>query len=223
MIKQKKRVIAICLLGLSSITLSGCGNQPIKTASNDDVVIKEMAQQIKLANLRQQQVARKPIARKVVRKQPQQRKQGAQRPRQVTSAQRAIWVAQKQLRIPYLWGGTSPKTGFDCSGLVQYSYKKNNIRLPRTAAQQYAATKPVHPKAAKSGDLVFFRNTGKRRGITHVGLYLGNGKFIHAPRKGKTVEIAKVSHKYWGKHIAGYRRVTTTAYNFLKDMKKARS
>ncbi|MGV6808393.1 MAG: C40 family peptidase [bacterium] len=222
MIKKKKQIIAVCLLGLSSLTLSGCGNQPIKKAANDDAEIKKMAHQLKLAHLRQQQAAKKPVVRTVVKKQPQ-RAQRVQRPRQVTSAQRAVWVAQKQLRIPYLWGGTSPKTGFDCSGLVQYSYKKNNIRLPRTAAQQYAATKPVHPKSAKSGDLVFFRNTGKRKGITHVGLYLGNGKFIHAPRKGKTVEITKVNHKYWGKHIAGYRRVTTTAYNFLKDMKKARS
>jgi cell wall-associated NlpC family hydrolase len=201
MSSHHKQIVGICVLSISSLFLTGCGSTPeVKEASAND-----KAYQIKLAQ----------------QKKAQQLKAQKAKIRSVTPAQRAVWIAQKQLNIPYLWGGTSPTKGFDCSGLVQYSYKKNNVKLPRTAAQQYVATKPVHPKAAQSGDLVFFKNTGKRKGITHVGLYLGNGKFIHAPRKGKTVEITKVNHKYWGKHIAGFRRVA--ANTALSALTKAAS
>lgn len=206
MIANHKQAIAACLIGFTSLALTGCGSAPEakKTSTAEDAAYK-----IKLAE--QQALQKKQAQLRLI----QQRKVQQAQAKKVTTAQRAVWIAQKQLKIPYLWGGTSPEKGFDCSGLVQYSYKKNNIKLPRTAAQQYAATKPVNAQAAKSGDLVFFRNTGKRRGITHVGLYLGNGRFIHAPRKGKTVEITPVTHKYWSKHIAGFRRVAANTNNVL--------
>jgi cell wall-associated NlpC family hydrolase len=204
MSSSRKQIVGICVLSISALLMTGCGSTPEvkKTSAESNAYQIKLAQQKKAQQLKLQKARQQAKIRKV------------------TPAQRAVWIAQKQLNIPYLWGGTSPTKGFDCSGLVQYSYKKNNVKLPRTAAQQYAATKPVHPTAAKSGDLVFFKNTGKRRGITHVGLYLGNGKFIHAPRKGKTVEITKVDHRYWGKHIAGFRRV---AANTLGSLTKTAS
>lgn len=187
------RTIGISVIGLSSLLLTGCGSSlPTKNVAAQSQVHK--VQKIKHVSKPRVVPLRKASAKKV---------------KKVTTSDRAAWVAQKQLNIPYVWGGTTPK-GFDCSGLVQYSYKVNKLKLPRTASQQYASTKRIPTHQAKSGDLVFFRNTGKRKGITHVGIYLGNGKFIHAPRKGKTVEITKVDNKFWNKHLAGFGRVSSS-------------
>ncbi len=109
-------------------------------------------------------------------------------------------IAKTQLGKPYRYGGRSPKTGFDCSGLVQYSYKMAGISVPRTTRQLYNAARPIKRKHLKAGDLVFFRiNRGK---ISHVGLYLGNSKFIHAPSSGKQVNIASLNNRYWRKHFS---------------------
>ena len=109
-------------------------------------------------------------------------------------------IAKKQLGKPYRYGGRSPKTGFDCSGLVQYSYKMAGILVPRTTQQLYNAARPVKRKHLQAGDLVFFRiDRGK---ISHVGLYIGNSKFIHAPSSGKQVNIASLNNHYWRKHFS---------------------
>lgn len=97
----------------------------------------------------------------------------------------AIDYAKEQLGVKYVYGGEDPGVEFDCSGLVQYSYGKAGIKLPRTAAQQQKATSTVSAKNAKPGDLVFF---GKP--ATHVGIYLGNGEFLEAPHPGSVVKIA---------------------------------
>ena len=190
------KATGIGIIGLSSLFLTGCGSTLQTKATSINVSPKPKTHKIQKINhivvKKQQQI--------------QFKKASANRVRKVTATERAAWVAQKQLNIPYVWGGTTPK-GFDCSGLVQYSYKVNKLKLPRTASQQYASTKRIPTHQAKSGDLVFFRNTGKRRGITHVGIYLGNGRFVHAPRKGKTVEITKVGDKFWNKHLAGFGRL----------------
>ena len=106
-----------------------------------------------------------------------------------------IQVAKSQLGKPYRYGGLSPKTGFDCSGLINYSYKKVGLSIPRTTTQLYRASKPVKKRHLKAGDLVFFRINRKK--ISHVGLYLGNNRFIHAPSSGKRVNIANLGDKYW--------------------------
>ena len=106
-----------------------------------------------------------------------------------------IQVAKSQLGKPYRYGGLSPKTGFDCSGLINYSYKKVGLSVPRTTSQLYRASKPVKKRHLKAGDLVFFRINRKK--VSHVGLYLGNNKFIHSPSSGKRVNIASLSDKYW--------------------------
>jgi cell wall-associated NlpC family hydrolase len=107
----------------------------------------------------------------------------------------------------YVWGGTSPK-GFDCSGYVQYLYKKHNINLPRTAWAQSKKGEPVDLHNLQKGDLLFFL-TDKKRGIpvTHVGIYIGNGKFIHAASRKKGIIISPIDHGYYAKKFVSARRV----------------
>jgi len=107
----------------------------------------------------------------------------------------------------YVWGGTSPE-GFDCSGYVQYLYKKHNINLPRTAYAQSKKGAPVNRNSLQKGDLLFFL-TDKKRGIpvTHVGIYLGNGKFIHAASKKKGIIISPLYHGYYAEKFISAKRV----------------
>lgn len=116
-----------------------------------------------------------------------------------------------QLGKPYHWGGTSPMTGFDCSGLVYYAYKDLvNFRIPRTANEMYHLedAAAVNPGQLESGDLVFFRIQG-RGAADHVGVYVGNGKFIQSPRSGRDIQITSLNEDYWQRHYVGARRVMT--------------
>ncbi|MCC3701417.1 C40 family peptidase [Rouxiella badensis] len=116
-----------------------------------------------------------------------------------------------QVGKPYRWGGTSPNTGFDCSGLVYYAYKDlMRIKMPRTANEMYHLrdAAPVPRGELESGDLVFFRIT-KRGAADHVGVYLGNGKFIQSPRSGEDIKISYLADNYWQDHYVGARRVMT--------------
>ncbi len=121
-----------------------------------------------------------------------------------------VALAYQQLGMPYVWGGASPQTSFDCSGLVQWVYGQVGVRLPRTAQQQYNATDHVADADLSVGDLVFFRNTYYSPGepITHVGIYVGNGRMINAPTTGDIVrEMPIFSDPYWSAHYAGAGRV----------------
>jgi cell wall-associated NlpC family hydrolase len=121
--------------------------------------------------------------------------------------QHAAIIAKKQLKVRYRWGGASPKKGFDCSGLIQYSFKKANISLPRTAASQYEKTKRIPLAQMQTGDLIFFHTPRRKHvRVNHVGIYLGKDQFIHAPRRGKTVTIATLN-KYWKRKIVGAGRI----------------
>ena len=102
---------------------------------------------------------------------------------------RAVKVAASQAGVKYRMGGTTPRAGFDCSGLTQYAYGKAGKRLPRTAQQQYAAAVRIARKTARPGDLVFFAS-GNR--VSHVAIYAGNGYIWHAPKPGKRVAKAKI-------------------------------
>ncbi len=104
---------------------------------------------------------------------------------------------------PYRWGGSSTATGFDCSGMIQFVYKNAlNVSLPRTARDMAAASRKIPDNQLKAGDLVFF-NTGGSSQYSHVGLYIGNGEFIHAPSSGKTIKTEKLSSPYYAKHYLG--------------------
>jgi len=143
-----------------------------------------------------------PVKRHVAAKTPVIAKQNTRRTPQIN----AVLAAKKQINKKYRWGGTNPHTGFDCSGLMQYAYKASRVYLPRTAAAQYRHTKRVSMKSLKVGDLIFFHTRRTRSRVNHVGIYLGGGKFIHAPRPGKLVSIADLN-SYWRRKAVGAGRV----------------
>jgi cell wall-associated NlpC family hydrolase len=107
---------------------------------------------------------------------------------------RAVQIANHLTGIPYVWGGASPRSGFDCSGLVQYVYRKIGVSLPHYTVSLYGHGRSVARSRLRPGDLVFFS------GLGHVGIYAGHGKYIHAPRRGTTVRWATLaSHRgYYG-------------------------
>ena len=110
------------------------------------------------------------------------------------------------LGVPYKWGGTDADTGFDCSGFVVSVYQQTiGLLLPRKAEQQAAATQKIEKTDLQPGDLVFFNTM--RRAFSHVGIYVGNGKFIHAPRAGAEVRVESMGGSYWQHRFDGARRV----------------
>ncbi len=111
-----------------------------------------------------------------------------------------VETAKRYLGVPYRYGGETPD-GFDCSGFVMYVYDRNGLRLPRATVEQYRAGRQVSRRATRPGDLVFFAIHGGR--ISHVGIYAGNGRFIHAPSSGKRVSYARLDNSYWEKRYAG--------------------
>lgn len=104
-----------------------------------------------------------------------------------------VFTAMQMVGIPYRWGGATPE-GFDCSGLVQYTYAHAGLKLPRTAAEQLAAARPISLDQAVPGDLLFFQDGGR---TSHVAIYLGGGRFIHAPRSGQQVSLDSFGNDYW--------------------------
>lgn len=113
--------------------------------------------------------------------------------------------AYKYIGIKYKYGGTTTK-GFDCSGYVQYVFKKLGLKLSRTTSTQYREGTSVSKKNLQPGDLVFFNTTG--RGVSHVGIYLGSNKFIHSGVS-RGVQVAGLNDSYWGPRYLGARRVAT--------------
>ena len=112
------------------------------------------------------------------------------------------------LGVPYKRGGNTAEAGFDCSGFVVSVYKQSiGLLLPRKAEQQAAATQHIDKTDLQPGDLVFFNTM--RRAFSHVGIYVGNGKFIHAPKPGAEVRIESMGGSYWLQRFDGARRVAT--------------
>jgi cell wall-associated NlpC family hydrolase len=118
----------------------------------------------------------------------------------------AVAAAKTELGTPYQWGGSSPQTGFDCSGLVQWAYAKVGIQIPRTSEQQILASNghPVDRRHLIPGDLVFFRDSGGD--VHHVGISLGGDKFVNAPHTGDVVKVASLDEPYYAQQFAGGRR-----------------
>ncbi len=120
-----------------------------------------------------------------------------------------VEIARSQIGKPYVWGGASPSTSFDCSGLVQWAYRQIDIVLPRTAQQQFNATARLASDQLQPGDLVFFARTNPSsvEFITHVGIYAGSGQMVNAPTEGDVVREISVFTGFWGAHYAGAGRV----------------
>src|SRR5690606_26993730 len=123
-------------------------------------------------------------------------------------------TALSVLGIKYLYGGDTPDTGFDCSGLVTYAAEKSlGLKLPRTSADQAKLGQSIKRDELKTGDLVFFNTRGRR--FSHVGIYLGDRKFVHAPRTGSVVRIESMDVSYWQKRYNGARRLAVNTTQAL--------
>jgi cell wall-associated NlpC family hydrolase len=110
-----------------------------------------------------------------------------------------VGIALRYLGVPYVWGGASP-SGFDCSGLTMYAYAQVGVYLPHNAAMQYGMGHPVAQSQLEPGDLVFFN------GLSHVGMYIGGGRFVHAPHTGDVVKISSLSESWYASTYVGARR-----------------
>jgi cell wall-associated NlpC family hydrolase len=113
-------------------------------------------------------------------------------------------TAESFIGLPYQWGGSSPEEGFDCSGLTMAVYQYNGLNLPRSSKEQFLHGTPVERSELEKGDLVFFSiwSAGK---VSHVGVYSGDNRFIHAPGKGKTIRGDSLSDPYFAARYAGAR------------------
>lgn len=119
-----------------------------------------------------------------------------------------IMNAMGLIGLSYRYGGNNPNQGLDCSAFMQYIFKQSmRVSLPRTASEQFSVGSSVDRSSLQPGDMVFFRTAGPSR-ISHVGMYIGGDRFIHAPRTGKNIEITSITSKYWSKTYAGARRVS---------------
>jgi cell wall-associated NlpC family hydrolase len=117
-----------------------------------------------------------------------------------TTADKAVGIALRYLGTPYSWAGASP-AGFDCSGFVMYVYGKLGIGLPHSSSALWGVGRPVARHDLEAGDIVFFN------GLSHVGIYAGNGTFIHSPHSGDVVKISRFSDDWYGSTYDGARRV----------------
>jgi cell wall-associated NlpC family hydrolase len=114
-----------------------------------------------------------------------------------------------QVGTRYRYGGADLE-GFDCSGLVYFIHRELGMSVPRTAAEQYAASTPVNVRGLTPGDLLFFRTTRSKR-ITHVAIYAGGGRFVHAPQTGRTIELRELHDYYYGPRLVGAGRLHNNA------------
>ena len=127
-------------------------------------------------------------------------------PANPAAANNVLIRALSLVGTPYRYGGNTPQTGFDCSGLVGYVYRDVlDLRLPRTSSELAAVQGPKIPETRlATGDLVFF---GTRGNVSHVGIYVGEGRFVHAPNSGGTVRLDYLDGYYWRDHYTGAKRV----------------
>ena len=118
-----------------------------------------------------------------------------------TKAERAAKFAVGEVGVPYRWGGESPGSGFDCSGLVRWAYLRVGVELPHNSYALYGQGRRVSESRMAPGDILFFE------GLGHVGLYIGRGRMVHAPESGRNVEVVRLSGSNYGARLIGARRV----------------
>lgn len=183
----------ICSLLIASVSHAAPAEAPSETGTVS--VVQPVIQQIQFAGQQIQQAG-------------QQLQQTGQAVG--TKASKLVVNALGFLGVPYRRGGTSAETGFDCSGFVKSVYEETlGLVLPRIASQQAADTEHISRADLKPGDLVFFNTM--RRTFSHVGIYIGDGKFVHSPKPGQEVRIESLSVAYWARRFTGARRVLTGA------------
>jgi cell wall-associated NlpC family hydrolase len=119
-----------------------------------------------------------------------------------TVGDRAAKVALRAVGIPYRWGGSSPASGFDCSGLVYWAYGRVGVQVPHSSYALYGEGRHVLRSRMKAGDVLFFS------GLGHVGLYLGHGRMVHAPSSGRRVEVVTLGSSHYGGRLVGARRIS---------------
>jgi len=120
----------------------------------------------------------------------------------VSIGERAAKNALEAVGVPYRWGGTSPETGFDCSGLVRWAYGRLGIEVPHSSYALWSSELPVERVRMRVGDVLVFS------GIGHVGMYLGAGRMVHAPYSGTEVQVVSLASTSYGTRLVGVRRVT---------------
>ncbi|HEX7256078.1 MAG TPA: C40 family peptidase [Gaiellaceae bacterium] len=131
---------------------------------------------------------------------PPRRERPAPKP---TVGQRAAKVALKAVGVPYRWGGSSPASGFDCSGLVYWAYGRLGVSVPHSSYALYGLGRSVRRSRLKAGDVLFFS------GLGHVGLYVGRGRMVHAPQSGRNVEVVTLTRSHYGSRLVGARRLVS--------------
>jgi peptidoglycan DL-endopeptidase CwlO len=125
-------------------------------------------------------------------------------PTPLSTGERAARFALDEVGVPYRWGGESPTSGFDCSGLVRWAYGQVGIDLPHSSYALYGEGRRVSSSNLEPGDILFFE------GLGHVGLYLGRGRMVHAPQTGRNVEVVRLSSTNYGVRLIGARRVAVS-------------
>jgi cell wall-associated NlpC family hydrolase len=173
---------ALLLAGL----LAGCGSSELYRAPVEQRGVMIEPQSVAQAGAHQQAAA-------------------APRPGQHRPNYHMAMVAKEMVGARYRYGGSSPSSGFDCSGLIYYSYKRIGLRAPRTTRDLYRYARPVHPTEMRTGDILFFKLDRKK--VSHAAVYLGNGRMVHAPSSGKYVSYAQLSSPYWSERLIGAGRL----------------
>lgn len=116
----------------------------------------------------------------------------------------AARTAERFVGIPYQWGGTTVVDGMDCSGFTKAVYSLCGVNIPRTSREQFKAGNPISKGELNDGDLVFFGSS--ETSISHVGIYVGNGKFVHAPKRGEEIKVTSIDESYFERRFVGARR-----------------
>ncbi len=193
-----KTITLMALAGLI-LLISGCSHVPQSKSGQRSTsyayrVQKPQHQTEQKPQVLQQQEQQLPVAS-------QQMPQQSNHPLSSPAREQMVGIIKTTLGTPYKWGGNNPQRGFDCSGLMSYVHKNAGLKIPRTTANQRDNSRTIDYAQLQPGDMLFFK-TGKK--TNHVGMYIGNRKFIHAPSSGKHVTVASMDSSYWYKRFVKF-------------------